>query len=77
MKKYTDIFTTGEAARICKCSLATIIRDFDEGILKGFKIRTLRRIPLKNLLEYMNEIGMPKDWQEPLLEKKKKNGKLK
>ena len=30
------VFTTGEAAKICKVSQQTIIRCFDNGSLKGF-----------------------------------------
>ena len=30
------VFTTGEAAKICKVSQQTIIRCFDSGQLKGF-----------------------------------------
>jgi two-component system response regulator RpaA len=31
------VFTTGEAAKICKVSQQTIIRCFDSGQLKGFR----------------------------------------
>ena len=30
------VFTTGEAAKVCKVSQQTIIRCFDSGQLKGF-----------------------------------------
>ena len=33
------VFTTGEAAKICKVSQQTIIRCFDNGSLKGFVFR--------------------------------------
>ena len=32
------VFTTGEAAEICKVSQQTIIRCFDSGRLKGFRV---------------------------------------
>ena len=32
------VFTTGEAAKICKVSQQTIIRCFDNGSLKGFRV---------------------------------------
>ena len=32
------VFTTGEAAEICKVSQQTIIRCFDNGQLKGFRV---------------------------------------
>lgn len=64
--KYYDVFTTGEAAKVCKCSQQTIIREFDEGRLKGFRLRRFRRIPRENLIKYMIDLGMPEEWQEPL-----------
>ena len=41
------VFTTGEAAKICKVSQQTIIRCFDSGQLKGFRVpgSRFRRIP--------------------------------
>ena len=33
-----QVFTTGEAAEICKVSQQTIIRCFDSGRLKGFRV---------------------------------------
>ena len=36
------IFTTGEAAAVCKVSQPTIIRCFDSGRLTGFRVRTPR-----------------------------------
>jgi excisionase family DNA binding protein len=55
------IFTTGEAARICKVSQQTIIRCFDNGRLTGFKVpgSKFRRIPRDELVRFMRENGMP------------------
>ena len=55
--------TPAQAARICGLSHATIIRCFDRGLLKGFKIpgSKYRRIPLENLYKFMRESGMPCD----------------
>ena len=41
------VFTTGEAAEICKVSQQTIIRCFDSGRLRGFRVpgSRFRRIP--------------------------------
>ena len=41
------VFTTGEAAKVCKVSQQTIIRCFDSGQLKGFRVpgSRFRRIP--------------------------------
>jgi excisionase family DNA binding protein len=58
-----DVFTTGEAAEICKISRQSIIRSFDRGRIKGFKIpgSRFRRIPRNNLIEYMKTYGIPTD----------------
>ncbi len=42
-----QVFTTGEAAEICKVSQQTIIRCFDSGRLNGFRVpgSRFRRIP--------------------------------
>jgi excisionase family DNA binding protein len=55
------IFTTGEAARLCKVSQQTIIRCFDNGRLTGFKVpgSKFRRIPREELVRFMRENGMP------------------
>lgn len=60
------VFTTGEAAEICKVSQQTIIRCFDAGRLQGFRVpgSRFRRIPRDELIRFMqtNEIPL-----EPLL----------
>lgn len=55
------VFTTGEAAKICKVSQQTIIRCFDNGSLKGFRVpgSRFRRIPRDNLYSFMKENGIP------------------
>jgi excisionase family DNA binding protein len=49
------VFTTGEAAKICKVSQQTIIRCFDSGQLKGFRVpgSRFRRIPRDVLYKFM------------------------
>ena len=58
-----DLFTTGEAANICKVSQQTIIRCFDAGRLEGFRVpgSRFRRIPLKNLVRFMKDNNIPLD----------------
>ena len=58
-----DLFTTGEAAEICKVSQQTIIRCFDAGRVKGFRIpgSKFRRIPRQNLIRFMRENNIPLD----------------
>src|ERR1051326_1078311 len=57
------VFTTGEAADICKVSQQTIIRCFDSSRLKGFRVpgSRFRRIPRDALLAFMKENGIPVD----------------
>ncbi|MDG2206579.1 MAG: response regulator [Pirellulales bacterium] len=57
------VFTTGEAAKICKVSQQTVIRCFDSGQLKGFRVpgSRFRRIPREHLFAFMRENGIPTD----------------
>ena len=57
------VFTTGEAAKICKVSQQTIIRCFDSGRLKGFRVpgSRFRRIPREALMAFMMDNGIPPD----------------
>ncbi len=57
------VFTTGEAAKICKVSQQTIIRCFDYGQLKGFRVpgSRFRRIPREVLYKFMKDNGIPTD----------------
>lgn len=57
------VFTTGEAAKICKVSQQTIIRCFDNGSLKGFRVpgSRFRRIPRDQLYLFMRDNGIPTD----------------
>ena len=56
-----ELFTTGEAAEICKVSQQTIIRCFDSGKVKGFRIpgSKFRRIPRQSLIAFMKENSIP------------------
>ena len=58
-----ELYTTGEAAEICKVSQQTIIRCFDSGRLEGFRIpgSRFRRIPRLSLIKFMKENGIPLD----------------
>src|SRR3954467_8953910 len=58
-----DIYTTGEAAEICKVSQQTIIRCFDAGRLGGFRVpgSKFRRIPRDALVKFMKDNGIPLD----------------
>ncbi len=58
-----QVFTTGEAAEICKVSQQTIIRCFDSGRLNGFRVpgSKFRRIPRVELLRFMRTNDIPTD----------------
>ncbi len=57
------IFTTGEAAAVCKVSQQTIIRCFDSGRLTGFRVpgSKFRRIPREELVRFMRANNIPLD----------------
>src|SRR5204863_7952821 len=54
---------TAEATKICKYSQQTIIRCFDNGQLKGFRVpgSRFRRIPREALYRFMKDNGIPTD----------------
>jgi two-component system response regulator RpaA len=58
-----ELFTTGEAADICRVSQQTIIRCFDSGRLEGFRVpgSRFRRIPRDSLVKFMRENAIPLD----------------
>jgi excisionase family DNA binding protein len=58
-----SVFTTGEAAEVCKVSQQTIIRCFDSGRLRGFRVpgSRFRRIPRDALIAFMKDNGIPPD----------------
>ena len=59
--KAKQVFTTGEAAEVCKVSQQTIIRCFDSGRLNGFRVpgSRFRRIPRDELIRFMQDNGIP------------------
>ena len=61
--RHKAVFTTGEAAAICRLSQQTIIRCFDSGQLQGFRVpgSKFRRIPRQELIKFMKENGIPMD----------------
>ncbi|MGD9688573.1 MAG: response regulator [Phycisphaerales bacterium] len=63
IRKWADkkIFTTGEAAEVCKVSQQTIIRCFDSGRLGGFRVpgSKFRRIPRAELIKFMIDNEIP------------------
>src|SRR5205814_4077678 len=62
-ERMKTVFTTGEAAKNCKVSQQAIIRCFDNGQLKGFRVpgSRFRRIPREALYKFMKDNGIPTD----------------
>ncbi|MCG3128791.1 MAG: Chemotaxis response regulator protein-glutamate methylesterase [Phycisphaerae bacterium] len=62
-RRRQEVFTTGEVAEICKVSQQTVIRCFDAGKLRGFRVpgSRFRRIPRDALIQFMKEHGIPLD----------------
>lgn len=56
-----EVYSTGDAAKICRVSQQTIIRCFDSGKLQGFYVpgSRFRRIPRESLIKFMKENGIP------------------
>ena len=61
--KMKDLFTTGEAAQVCKVSQQTIIRCFDSGRLEGFRVpgSKFRRIPRQSLVRFRKDNKIPRE----------------
>ena len=59
--RHKAVYTTGQAAEVCRLSQQTIIRCFDSGQLDGFRVpgSKFRRIPRKNLIEFMKVHSFP------------------
>ncbi|MDF1870091.1 MAG: response regulator [Phycisphaerales bacterium] len=72
-KDWSDkkVFTTGEAAQVCKVSQQTIIRCFDSGRLNGFRVpgSRFRRIPREELLRFMQSNDIPVEVLESSLKR--------
>lgn len=61
-----SVFTTGEVADICNLSQQTVIRCFDSGRLRGYRVpgSRFRRIPRDALIQFMKEHNIPLDHLE-------------
>lgn len=60
---HKEVFTTGDVAEICSVSQQTVIRCFDSGRLKGYRVpgSRFRRIPRESLIQFMKENEIPLD----------------
>ena len=56
-----EILTTGDVAKICHVAPRTVSKWFDTGKLRGYRIPGSRdrRIPLRQLVQFMRTHGMP------------------
>lgn len=61
MNNGRTVLTTGEVAKICHVAPRTVSKWFDSGQLKGYRIPGSkdRRIPLDQLIRFMQVHGMP------------------
>ena len=57
------VFTTGEVAELCQISQQTVIRCFDSGRLRGFRVpgSKFRRVPRDALIAFMKANDIPLD----------------
>ncbi len=57
------VYTTGEVAEVCKLSQQTVIRCFDAGRLRGYRVpgSRFRRIPRDALIQFMKSNQIPLD----------------
>jgi CheY-like chemotaxis protein len=55
------VFTTGQAAKVCRVTPRVIRRCFDSGLIKGYRIPGShdRRIPREYLIRFLKEHGLP------------------
>ena len=65
------VFTTGEAAQVCKVSQQTIIRCFDSGRLNGFRVpgSRFRRMPREEIMRFMRSNDIPLEILESSLKR--------
>ena len=58
-----EVLTTGQVAKICKVAPRTVAKWFDSGQLRGYRIPGSkdRRVPLSQLIRFMQAHGMPLD----------------
>ncbi len=63
VSKLKDVLTTGQVASICRVTIRTVIKWFESGRIKGYKIPESkdRRIPRENLRLFLVESGIPHD----------------
>ena len=56
-----EVLTTGEVARLCHVTIRTVIKWFEKGHLKGYKIPGSRdrRFARADVLKFMQEHGIP------------------
>lgn len=55
------VFSTGRIAKLCDVAPRTVTKWFDSGELKGYRIpgSLHRRVPMNNLIKFLNDNGMP------------------
>jgi len=77
--------STGDVMKLTGLSQQTVIRRFDKGELKGFKVpgSKFRRIPVKDFLKFVRDYNLPIDkvdkalWEDEEKGKEKQNDLIK
>ena len=66
MSEEKKVYTTGEVARLLGININTVIKWFDEGDIKGFRLpkSNERRIPITSLRSFMETHTIPMDLLE-------------
>lgn len=69
------VFTTGQVAKICRCSVRIVTTWFDFGSLKGYRLPGSldRRIPENELRLFLIKWGLPTDLLDEETDEKSKN----
>lgn len=65
-----DVFTTGQAARICRVNAQTVVKWIDAEVLPAYRLPMGRdrRVTHAALAAFLAEYGMPADWLPKLVE---------
>ncbi|NUN50237.1 MAG: response regulator [Candidatus Brocadiae bacterium] len=61
MKRF---FTSADVGRVCGMSVPTVLKRFEEGLLKGYKTRGDKgelRVTRQYLLDFMERLGVPRE----------------
>jgi excisionase family DNA binding protein len=64
-----DVLTTTEISRICRVAPRTVAMWIDGGELNGHRVGVCRRVYVPDLVQFMKDRNMPREWWESLVPK--------